>query len=186
MKAKREPHESQTQKINYYLFTSFFSGIFFKKRSFCYINFLISPHGLFLFKILEDDQWKRTRQARDPFPHGGGMGEMLDVRYVQSLSFPQKLVMALKNKIHTLYSTIHVYHRCLTINTVITLNLIVSNCSLNTPDCHLSRLLKINYFSFKVTGGNCEVHYINIGKARANRDQIKLHRPFFTRVWPLD
>ena len=45
----------------------------------------------------------------------------------QSPSFPHKLATALKNKIHTLHSAIHVYHRCLTINTVITLNLIVSN-----------------------------------------------------------
>ena len=45
----------------------------------------------------------------------------------QSPSFPQKLVTALKNKIHTLHSTIHAYHRCFGINTVITLNLIVSN-----------------------------------------------------------
>ena len=51
---------------------------------------------------------------------------MLDVRYgPQSPSFPQKLATALK--IHTLHSTTHVYHRCLGINTVITLNLIVSN-----------------------------------------------------------
>ena len=46
---------------------------------------------------------------------------VLDVRYgPQSPSFPQKLATALKNKSHTLHSTIHVYHRCFSINTVIT------------------------------------------------------------------
>ena len=53
---------------------------------------------------------------------------MLDVRYGPlSPSFPQKLATAVKNKIHNLHSTIHVYHRRLGINTVITLNLVVSN-----------------------------------------------------------
>ena len=58
--------------------------------------------------------------------------KLAEIKYVrygpQSPSFPQKLATALKNKIHTLHNTtIHVYHKCLGINTVITLNLIVSN-----------------------------------------------------------
>ena len=93
----------------------------FKKGGFCYITFLISPHELILFKILEDDQRKRSRQAR-----GKGGDDVYSI-WPQSPFFPQKLATPLKNKSHTLHSTIHVYHRCFSINTVITLNSIVSN-----------------------------------------------------------
>ena len=64
----------------------------------------------------------------------------------QSPSFPQKLATALKNKTSTLHSSIHVYHRCLTINSLCTLTLIVRTSlnihpvkshSLFTPWCKL-------------------------------------------------
>ena len=130
---------------------------------------------------------EENQTSPGPFPPWWGNGGDVGCSICPVAVLPSEAGDGLEEQdSYSICSKIHVYHRCLTINTVITLNLIVSNCSLNTPDCHLSRLLKINYFSFKVTGGNCEVHYINIGKARANRDQIKLHRPFFTRVWPLD
>ena len=99
-----------------------------KKRGFFYINFLISPHELISYKILVDDQQKRTRQALDLFPPGWEKGGDVGVStWPQSPFLPKKLAMALKNKTSTLHSAIHMYHRCLTINSVFTLTLIVSN-----------------------------------------------------------
>ena len=64
-----------------------------------------------------------------PFPPrcGGKGGDVGVSTWPQSPSFPQKRATALKNNTSTLHSAIHVYHRCLTINSVCTLTLIVSN-----------------------------------------------------------
>ena len=59
---------------NFLICASFYFYIFLEKSVFCYINFFLLPHGLILFKILEDDQRKRTRQAQDLFPPRGGKG----------------------------------------------------------------------------------------------------------------
>ena len=75
--------------LTFYIICKFFFAYSLKKGGFCYINFLISPHELFLFKILEDDQRKRTRQARDPFPPSGGKGRNIGCSiWPQSPSFP--------------------------------------------------------------------------------------------------
>ena len=77
-----------------------------------------AKHMRLLYRLLEDKR------------HKGIVHLLLFIgvsTWPQSPSFPQKLATALKNKTSTLYSAIHVYHRCLTINRVCILTLIVSN-----------------------------------------------------------